>query len=66
MRDVATGEAGWTVGFSIVASRPNVPRDGDPFDFNSEGGGGDFGTGELGPLGRVSAEEEPIMSLGGF
>ena len=66
VRDVAIGEVGWTVGFSIVALGPNVPRDGDPFGFNSERGGGDFGTDELGPLGKVSAEEKLIMSLGGF
>ena len=53
-------------GFFIVASRPNVATDGDPFSFNDERGGDDFSTGESGPLGKVSVEDEPVMSLGGF
>ena len=36
MRDVATGEVVWAVGLSVVASRPDVATDGDPFGFNGE------------------------------
>ena len=66
MRDVVIGEADWAAGFSVVASGPDVAIDGDPFGFNGEGGGSDFGTSESGPLGKVFADDEPVMSLGGF
>ena len=66
VRVVATWEVGWAANFFVVASGPDVTTYGDPFSFYNERGGGDFGTGESRPLGRVSAKDEPVMSLGGF
>ena len=36
VRDVTIGEAGWAAGFSVVASRPDVKIDGDPFLFQQK------------------------------
>ena len=45
---------------------PDVATNGDPFGFNDEERGSDFGTGESRPLGRVSTDDEPVMSLEDF
>ena len=58
----ATGEVGWVDGFTGVVSGPVVATKGDPFNFAGEPRG-DFGNGELGSLGRVSAEDMSNASL---
>ena len=61
----ATGEAGWADGFIGVVSTPAIATEGDPFDFTGEPRG-DFSSGKLGPLGRVSAEDKSDASLIGL
>ena len=59
---VATGDVGWANGFAGVVSALVVATEGDPFDLVREPRG-DFDNGELGPLGRVSAEDRLDASL---
>ena len=59
---VVTGEVGRADGFTSVVSTLVVKIEGDPFDLAREPRG-DFNGGELGPLGKVSAEDMSDASL---
>ena len=61
---VATGGALVCCLASVVAA-PDVAVEGDPIVFDAEDRG-DFGNGELGPLGSVSREVESKRSLSGL
>ena len=61
----AIGEVGWANGFVGVVPAPTVATEGDPFNLAREPKG-DFGSGELGALGRVSAEDKSDASLDGL
>ena len=62
--DVATGGA-LVCCLAGVAAAPNVAAEGDPIVFQGEDKG-DFGNGELGPLGSVSREVESERSFNGL
>ena len=59
---IATGKVGWSDGFTGVVSTPAIATEGDPFNFTGEPRE-DFDNGELGPLGRVPAEDNSDVSL---